>query len=106
MTTPRRLNVPPADVNPAVWAKFMAQVQLAQQEPVPAVNVVPQVLQQLARQPQASLLPREGTLLWAAGISSLIAASLLITVWTAVSRHSDPSQALFPHLQVALLEGP
>lgn len=106
MTTSRRLSDPPANVSPAAWSQFLAQVQLAQQEPVPAVNVVPQVLQQLARQPQTSLLPREGTLLWVAGISSLIAASLLVMVWTAVSANSDPSLALLPHLQVALLEGP
>ncbi len=88
------------------WGRFMDLVKLARTEPVPAVDVVAPVLQQISVASTPAFADRERTVIWAAGLSTLIAASLLLAVWTATSTLSDPSLAWFPHVDIALLERP
>ncbi len=88
------------------WKRFEALLRVARTEPVPTVNVVAPVLQQIAAAGAPSLVPQQRVLMWGAGVSALVAASLVFAVWTATQTMTDPAAGSFQPFEVALLEGP
>lgn len=101
----RRSPRSPVDDSPE-WRRFEALVRVARTESTPTVNVVAPVLQQIAATAAPSLVPQQRVLMWGAGVSALIAASLVIAVWTAAQTMTDPAAGSFHPFEVALLEGP
>ncbi len=83
---------------------FTELLQAARREQAPAVNVVIPVLQRIAVSQPVSIIPQERYVLWAAGASSLVAASLLVAVWTLSASLSDPAGGAFRPIEVAFAE--
>ncbi|OYW24740.1 MAG: hypothetical protein B7Z55_01320 [Planctomycetales bacterium 12-60-4] len=96
----------PTDSPSTEWERFEALVRAARNEPAPIVNVVMPVLRQISTTPPPSLLPRQSVVLWGAGVSALVAASLLVAAWTATQTMTDPAAGWFQPFKVALLERP
>lgn len=88
------------------WQEFEALLPSARREAVPAVDVVDRVLLQIARSPAPLLRPQDRIVLWAATVSSLVAATILFAAWTSAEMLTEPSAAWFQPFEVALLERP
>ena len=80
------------------WAKMM---KAARQETTPEVDVVSVVLEQIRRQPIPSVWNQDRFVIMAAGASTLVAACLLMMVWSSREALMDPSSAAFRPIEVA-----
>lgn len=90
----------------ASMQEFERLVALARQEPVPVVDVTHPVLARIARVPLSTWLPQERVIVVGAGMSALLAASLLFVVWSTSQNLVDPSSGWFQPFEVTLLERP
>jgi|GEM_PF-6141231 len=86
--------------------EFERLVAQARQEPVPVVNVATPVLARIARTSRPEWLPQERVIVMSAGLSAVLAASLLFVVWTASQNLADPTSGWFQPFEVTLLERP
>lgn len=103
-----------ADVPPRRdgWQRFQELACKAKQDAAPVVDVVEPVLARIQKRrfqepmAQSRLGQQERTVLWAAGVSTALAAGLVLAVWTAAQTLHDPSAGEFRPFQVAFVERP
>lgn len=86
------------------WDEFERLVQQARHETPPVVDVAAPVLARIAQSPQPRWLPQERVIVASAGVSAVVAASLLFVVWTASQRLADPVSGWFQPFEVTQLE--
>ncbi|MBI1349273.1 hypothetical protein GC163_23635 [bacterium] len=90
----------------STWDGFKQLMHQARSESAPLVDVTAPVLARISQTPQVSWQPVERVILASAGVSAVLAASLLFVVWTTSQNLVDPASGWFQPFEVTLLERP